>query len=382
MYGGWLKRMKSFDYTENEEIKENLERLLLEGHVFICGFGTNGEIIDRWLNNNSVKITAFIDKRYKKTGSRVKCIRYGDLKKYSGKRVVLMSSFKYSHEMINDLLDAGCDREEIIRIEPHTVSAMIESMSKPIRPESNLGRLKNNHNGQRAFIIGNGPSLTIGDLDLIKDEISFATNEIYGAFSFTDWRPTYYIIHDRVGSKMNFKTKSEFEWMLKNCKDIICSNLTSKYEEYGEGHYSNLLFYKALLHKDGKSSEIYSFSEDITKGIVDAAGTSVYVMYQLAVYMGIKEIYLLGMDCSFEKEYVDGEVVEDKSKKNHADFIREIDGLEDIYNINGIVKCHRSADAYAISHDIKIYNATRGGELEVFERVNLDDIMLEARRNE
>ena len=33
---------------------------------------------------------------------------------------------------------------------------------------------------------------------------------------------------------------------------------------------------------------------------------------------------------------------------------------------------YESAREYADAHGIKIYNATRGGELEVFERVNFD----------
>jgi len=32
------------------------------------------------------------------------------------------------------------------------------------------------------------------------------------------------------------------------------------------------------------------------------------------------------------------------------------------------------AKEYADGHGIKIYNATRGGKLEVFERVNFDDL--------
>ena len=32
---------------------------------------------------------------------------------------------------------------------------------------------------------------------------------------------------------------------------------------------------------------------------------------------------------------------------------------------------------YAEHHNIKIYNATRGGHLEVFERVNFDDVLKE-----
>ena len=38
-------------------------------------------------------------------------------------------------------------------------------------------------------------------------------------------------------------------------------------------------------------------------------------------------------------------------------------------------KAYMAAHQYADSHGIKIYNATRGGELEVFERVELDGML-------
>lgn len=43
-------------------------------------------------------------------------------------------------------------------------------------------------------------------------------------------------------------------------------------------------------------------------------------------------------------------------------------------NVEYNVRAYKSARLYAENHGIKIYNATRGGELEVFERVNFDDI--------
>jgi hypothetical protein len=38
---------------------------------------------------------------------------------------------------------------------------------------------------------------------------------------------------------------------------------------------------------------------------------------------------------------------------------------------------------YADTHGIKIYNATRGGKLEVFERVDFDEVMsMQGRAND
>jgi hypothetical protein len=42
--------------------------------------------------------------------------------------------------------------------------------------------------------------------------------------------------------------------------------------------------------------------------------------------------------------------------------------------INKMSKAYATAKKYADNKEIKIYNATRGGHLEEFERINFDDI--------
>ena len=42
-----------------------------------------------------------------------------------------------------------------------------------------------------------------------------------------------------------------------------------------------------------------------------------------------------------------------------------------------VVNAYGKLKEYAEQRGIKIYNATRGGYLEVFERVNLDDLLQE-----
>ena len=56
--------------------------------------------------------------------------------------------------------------------------------------------LRNKYKGKRCFIIGNGPSLGIHDLEKIKGEISFGTHRIYEIFDKTSWRPDYYLAQD------------------------------------------------------------------------------------------------------------------------------------------------------------------------------------------
>jgi len=61
------------------------------------------------------------------------------------------------------------------------------------RPIPELVALKNIHKGQRAFIIGNGPSLRKTDPNLLQNEITFGCNAI---FLMPNFQPTYYFVED------------------------------------------------------------------------------------------------------------------------------------------------------------------------------------------
>lgn len=62
-----------------------------------------------------------------------------------------------------------------------------------------ISELKNQYVDKRCFIIGNGASLRVEDIDLIKEEVTIASNRIYNIFSNTSWRPTIYMVEDPDG---------------------------------------------------------------------------------------------------------------------------------------------------------------------------------------
>lgn len=231
-----------------------------------------------------------------------------------------------------------------------------------------LQTLKGIHEGKRCFIIGNGPSLCVSDLDMLKGEYTFAANRIFTIFDKTKWRPTYYVsIDDKIlkEHQNNFSNYDLGHMFLsyRDCTIHAPSNaLTRIY--YG---FLTLDVNSNLYERDS----MY-ISEDVSDHLCDGQ-TVTFASIQLAIYMGFKEIYLIGVDHNYSISLeAGGKVRIDKTVHDYFD-----NNVKPEYPSNP----HASQHAYTIAreycdtHGIKIFNATRGGKLEVFERVDFDELM-------
>ena len=92
--------------------------------------------------------------------------------------------------------------------------------------------------------------------------------------------------------------------------------------------------------------------------------------------MGIREIYLIGVDHHFHTSVNDkGEIVVDPTAKDYFSdkYNPDKDKLY-IPNTDASTLTYIAAKRYADTHGVRVCNATRGGKLEVFERVDLDSL--------
>lgn len=226
--------------------------------------------------------------------------------------------------------------------------------------------LKNIYQGQRCFVIGNGPSLKLSDLEIIKNEITMSCNGSIDLFEKTMWRPTCFFCGDSQFLSEKLIDKDAWDNLLGQVKFVFTTLRSSLYKDYNL-YYSNLYFLDLR-----RKREKIEFSEDICKKIFDA-GTTLYAMIQVAIYMGIREIYLIGVDFSFKNQIdLEGRLT---INNNLSDHMKEIEQhIVGTYAVDVMLNGYRSALKYAEKNNIKIYNATRGGKLEVFERINFTDL--------
>jgi len=222
---------------------------------------------------------------------------------------------------------------------------------------SKIKKYHNRYSGKRCFVIGNGPSLTANDLNKIKGEYSFASNGIYGVYNKTEWRPSFYFCQDVHFTKTNIDT----------IRNIVKSNKFLCY--LGKEYWDKTAIRFFVDNEDNQNGRPPRFSEDFSN-CTHGGRTVTYSMIQAAVYMGFKEIYLLGVDSNYtmndkgiDKSSYSADLQVDSSK-----FGGRPPDLE--YTLLSYKKAHE----YAKEHKINICNATRGGMLEAFPRVGFDDI--------
>lgn len=226
-----------------------------------------------------------------------------------------------------------------------------------------LKPLKNSHAGEACFIIGTGPSLTVDDLMTISRNgiDTFAPNRIFEICEKHDWRPTYYICsdHDLIG---------KFRDRIASIKAKL-SFLPVDYSGVFKG--PEFRFY--VLHERDYYPGNARFSRDVSKEIAQGY-TVTYAAIQLAAYMGYKNIYLLGVDHNYQltRDAKGRPVRNSESAANYTAGMSNYVNQQNLPRIEESTIAYETAERISKKLGISIVNATRGGKLEAFRRIDFD----------
>lgn len=233
-----------------------------------------------------------------------------------------------------------------------------------------LKALKGKHQGERCFLIGNGPSLTAEDLDALKAEKTIACNLIYKIYDQTEWRPTYYCISDSTVTRTN-------SWNITNnlAKSILLiRSFAYKYMKSKPYNAIKLPYISTDQYKVKGNLLLYHYISH---------ATVMSMMMEVAFYMGFKEIYMIGVDGTSASakgsHFVDNYF--SKEAKAYADAVKRnslknyVPSERAAYLQERSLTIYSQLREYAEKKGIKVYNATRGGVIEIFERANLDEVL-------
>lgn len=237
--------------------------------------------------------------------------------------------------------------------------------------EKKIVSLHNLHCGQRAFIIGNGPSLNACNLKLLQNEFTFGVNNIFLNYEKMGFFPTYYVVEDILlaedrsdqinnyhGPQIKF-FGNYLNYCIQDNEDVVWLNVKTDYTNY---------------------AGFPKFSRNSAR-MIWVGGTVTYICMQLAFYFGFQEVYLIGFDHSYripddaklnEKEKKITSSSDDPNHFNSGYFGKGYRWHDP--NVERMEIAYLKAKANFESANRIIYNATVGGNLEVFPRVAYKDL--------
>jgi hypothetical protein len=243
-------------------------------------------------------------------------------------------------------------------------SLLVNRIKWDLNPQSwiarnRLNKLKNRNDGLKAVILCNGPSLLKSDLSLLNKIYTFGLNKINLLFDSSAFRPSCIVSANKyvINQNRDFYNSTDIQLFL----DSYALKIGVKARK-------NVIFFHSV--------NIDRFARDCSLSVFQGY-TVTFVALQLAFHMGFKEVALIGCDHEFKKKGPANMVV--NANENDVDHFHkqyfsqgqewqlpDMERSELYYNYANNVYC---------TFNKKIINATVGGKLEIFERVDLAEFI-------
>jgi hypothetical protein len=235
--------------------------------------------------------------------------------------------------------------------------------------------------GRRCFIIGNGPSLNKQDLTYLDCEITIVMNHFYKHPILERWQPTFYCAADHP----DYWTYHDIEAIKSGARRIhprayfVLLSMKPTVERFDMLPLEKTYYLKGDGPWIGWPSRRYSW--DLTK-LIPCAFTTVHMAMLVALYAGCSPIYLIGLDHdwlahrSVEPHFYPTDptaygTIADLSMQPYKTMVEKTVQTWSAYE---------AIHAAASTRGIEIYNATAGGFLDVFPRVEFESLFPAAPR--
>ena len=226
------------------------------------------------------------------------------------------------------------------------------------RSRSLLTDCRDEFRGERAVIIGNGPSLKDTDMSLLRNEFTFGLNRFYLATDDLGWAPTFLVcINELVIQQVHLE---------------LAAVPSRKFFRWSTRHLFPNAPRTTFLH----SRTVPSFAGDVRHGLWEGA-TVTYVAMQLAFHMGFQTVLLVGVDHSFTTQGPAHQVVQSTgADPDHfhpsyfgAGFRWQLPDLETSE------MAYRQARRAHESAGRRIVDCTVGGQLNAFPKSELAEAL-------
>ena len=242
------------------------------------------------------------------------------------------------------------------------------------------GVLQNANVGKRCFILACGPSINTQDLTALSKECSISVSNFFVHPDFAKIHPEYHIFagsHDPITDAQMVSWLKSAEKHFPSDQKVVLSIMDKYLIDQFNLFKKQKVYYYHLGGGGMNTSKDISFT-----GFVPTIGGIAHIAMCLGLYLGSKEMYLLGVDHDWllhlgesrhfykenESELVKGGYVEGPAKKERD---LENDFAASVTTWKGYKKIRE----YARKRGVRIWNSTPGSLLDVFPRKSLKDAL-------
>ncbi len=238
-------------------------------------------------------------------------------------------------------------------------------------------KLKNIHTNDRCFVIATGPSLKEQDLTLLKDEITIGISGLYTHKDIKVFNPKYYVSTPIFRYHGELYDEETFIADLREMDAALNDDTIMFFDIYDKPYIerNNVFSNKEIHWLQYIPWDEEPFDEIDLKNLANIRLAS-EVMFYVALYLGFKDIYMLGIDHT----WFDGINIyfdqsrNDKFFKSGKDIAMELNmGSENMMESHAMV-FKKYKVFYALKQNIYNANSNQNTYVDMFPKIKYEEL--------
>ena len=242
--------------------------------------------------------------------------------------------------------------------------------------------LKDKYNNKRIFILGSGSSILLYDLKVLSNECVMTQNSFHMHNDIFDINPTIHCVVPYYQSEKEYSTWIEYIGDMKEKMPSTSFIWGLNTKALIDNHHPELIKQSYYIRTKYNSLTLKKAKVNISKTIMNIPSVLTQCL-TVAIYLGFKEIYLLGFDLdqichtndqTYGRFYGMSKITETEFEKdaNQRLDLETTDGWYTWWLMN---KQFFLIKHFADQNNISIVNGTQGGILSYFKREPIENII-------
>ena len=242
--------------------------------------------------------------------------------------------------------------------------------------------LKDKYNNKRIFILGSGSSILLYDLKVLKNEFVMTQNSFHMHEDIYDIEPNFHCVVPYYQSEKEYSTWIEYIGDMKEKMPSTSFMWGLNTKALIDNHHPELIKQSYYIRTKYNSLTLKKAKVNISKTIMNIP-TVLTQCLTVAIYMGFREIYLLGFDLdqichtndrTFGRFYGMSKITDTKFEED-AERNSDLETTDGWYNWWLMNKQFFLIRDFADQNNISIVNGTKGGILSYFKREPIENIL-------